>query len=256
MNKQWLLIKAAIGYYTRIPVGKLELKEEDFAKSSRYFTLIGYIQGLLVYLVWLIINPYFNPLIQAMLLVTVGILLTGALHEDGFADACDGFGGGYESSQILTIMKDSRLGTFGTIGLILILLAKILLLAALIPNHGLATLLISIYVLSRLFALPLTWWLPYARPGKSPTHNMVSQMQSLPHIIMPWIIVLPLFIINHWWFMLVALLTLSAMSLTAIAYLQKKIKGYTGDCIGALQQINEVILLLIYSLIDQKSGGI
>ena len=116
----------AVMFFTRIPV-QLATPYSEFAlnKSRKYFPFIGVIIGsiaaICIYLLQL-----FLPLSLAVILSTViTILATGAFHEDGFADTCDGFGGGWDKIQVLTIMKDSRIGSYGTVGLIMMLGLKL-----------------------------------------------------------------------------------------------------------------------------------
>src|SRR5882724_4395211 len=116
-------------FLTRIRVpATIDHRPEYLQKSPRYFPLIGWIVGGISILVFLAFNKFFSENIALLASMIAGILTTGAFHEDGFADTCDGFGGGWTKEKILLIMKDSRLGTYGVIGLISILASKYLLL--------------------------------------------------------------------------------------------------------------------------------
>lgn len=123
--KEFKIFLTAIMFYTRIPVGNIKGWSNDMLnKSTRYFPLIGYIVGGIGALVFWGASQLF-PIHIAVILSIVGtIFLTGAFHEDGFADFCDGFGGGIGTEKILDIMKDSRLGTYGSIGLLSMLALK------------------------------------------------------------------------------------------------------------------------------------
>ena len=118
------LFLAAVMFYTRIPVSQnVGYSEVSLQKSIRYFPLIGWIVGGLSALLFLGLSLLPLPTTVVVLLSMVAsIWVTGAFHEDGFADVCDGFGGGWTKEKILAIMKDSRLGTYGAIGLFLLLL--------------------------------------------------------------------------------------------------------------------------------------
>ena len=116
-------------FLTRIRVPKnIDHSPEYLQQAPRYFPVVGWIVGALSALVFLIFSRYISTDIGILAAMITGILVTGAFHEDGFADVCDGFGGGWTREKILLIMKDSRIGAYGAIGLIAILGSKFLLL--------------------------------------------------------------------------------------------------------------------------------
>ena len=127
LKQELNLFYLALSFFTRIPVPKtLDYSDELLNRASRYFSLVGAVLAVLLTLVYLVATQFFSPAVAVLLVMLASLLLTGAFHEDGFADVCDGFGGGWTKERILTIMKDSRLGTFGVIGLISILGLKYL----------------------------------------------------------------------------------------------------------------------------------
>ena len=116
-------------FLTRIPVGKnLPYSTANLQSSARYFSWVGLLVGLVGALILIIVNFYFSSALSIAISMLATIILTGAFHEDGLADCFDAFGGGWSNSTILTIMKDSRLGTYGVVGLITSLSIKYLLL--------------------------------------------------------------------------------------------------------------------------------
>lgn len=115
----------AVMFYTRLPVPFLfEHHPEYLSRGTTWLTFIGWIVGGVSALIFLAAQMLFPATVAILFSMVATILLTGAFHEDGFADMCDGFGGGYGKEQILNIMKDSRLGTYGGAGLIMMLLMK------------------------------------------------------------------------------------------------------------------------------------
>src|SRR5882724_3479373 len=129
MKKEWKIFLTAIMYFTRIRVPRIvDHSPEYLQKAPRYFPLVGIIVGAICSLLFLVFARYVSTDSGILASMIAGLLVTGAFHEDGFADACDGFGGGWTKEKILGIMKDSRIGAFGAIGLIAILGSKFLLL--------------------------------------------------------------------------------------------------------------------------------
>src|SRR6187402_838017 len=125
MKKQLHIFFTALMFYTRIPCPKnIDHNPDYLNKASRYFPLIGWIVGGISFFVYYLSSVLFSNEIAVILSIIAGILLTGAFHEDGFADVCDGFGGGWTKQKILTIMKDSAIGAYGAIGLVLLFLLK------------------------------------------------------------------------------------------------------------------------------------
>ncbi len=122
-------------FYTRIPCPKnIDHNPDYLNKASRYFPLIGWIVGGISFLVYYLSAVLFTNEIAVILALIAGILTTGAFHEDGFADVCDGFGGGWTKEKILMIMKDSAIGAYGAIGVVLLFLLKFQSLIQLINN--------------------------------------------------------------------------------------------------------------------------
>src|SRR6186713_2527843 len=129
MKKELRIFFTALMFYTRIPCPKnIDHNPDYLNKASRYFPLIGWIVGGICFGVYYLSSFVFSVEIALILSIIAGILTTGAFHEDGFADVCDAFGGGWTKEKILLIMKDSRLGSYGVIGMMAILFCKFLLL--------------------------------------------------------------------------------------------------------------------------------
>ena len=123
LGYQLRLVLTAIQYFTRLPVPRwVGYSDRQLNDASRYFPLVGILVGLFTGAVFLLAMRVFPQPIAVLLSMLAGVLLTGGFHEDGLADVCDGFGGGRDRPQILAIMKDSRVGSYGVLGLSLALL--------------------------------------------------------------------------------------------------------------------------------------
>jgi adenosylcobinamide-GDP ribazoletransferase len=188
MNIQQLIFRFfnAVAFYTRIPCPNwVEYHEQHLNRASAFFPLMGYlVAGFSVLIFWLC-QMLFSVEISVLMSLGASILFTGAFHEDGFADLCDGFGGGLTQGDILKIMKDSRLGTYGVIGLIVLLAVKwqvLIDLASLDISYLFIALVVS-HSLSRAFSISLIMVLPYvqaealskAQPIAIRSDNMVNR---------------------------------------------------------------------------------
>jgi len=191
---------------------------------------------------------WFLPQNVAVVLATAaGIWLTGAFHEDGFADVCDGFGGGMTTERVLEIMKDSRVGAYGAIGICLLLLFKINLLSAI--EHGLVwPVLLITHPLSRLASCSLIWQLNYARlEGKA--KPLAQHMSHFEFLIAAISVLLPVTLIVYFLHLpilsiVAGLIALCFASFWLARLFVRRIDGYTGDCLGAVQQLAEVAFYL------------
>src|SRR5688572_25313631 len=121
----WRNSLLALGFFTRIPVPNLvDFQEADLNHAVKYFPLVGCIVGLIGVVAFYLAMQVFTHPIAVLISMAATIFATGAFHEDGLADSADGLGGGWERAQVLAIMQDSRLGTYGAIALFMVLMAK------------------------------------------------------------------------------------------------------------------------------------
>ncbi len=163
MKRQFSLFLVAVQFLTRLPVPPVQGFEPSWlSRSARYFPLVGALVGLIGAGVWWLSSLCFPPSLAVGLSMSASLLLTGALHEDGFADACDGFGGGASRESVLAIMKDSRVGAYGAIGVAMMLGLKWVTLASL-PRAAFPILFIGAHMMSRWCATGLIWRLAYVR---------------------------------------------------------------------------------------------
>jgi len=263
MKEQVKIFFTALMFYTRIPCPKWVDHSPDYInKATRYLPLMGYIVGAVAAAVFVGSSILFGTFVSInpvglILSMAATAMLTGAFHEDGFADVCDGFGGGWSKEQILTIMKDSRLGTFGTIGLVLLLATKVALLAPILAPRAypevyfwgylfiVLLLMVSGHSLSRLIAATMMYTHSYVRDDEASKAKPVAKnvrlinlLIALPFGLLP-VVLLVVATRNPW-----LLLTLPACYLAKAwlaRFFKRWIGGYTGDCLGATQQVTEVV---------------
>ncbi len=244
MRNQLHIFLNAVMFYTRIPVPKnLPYSDEILNRSTRFFPIIGWIVGGIGAVVFYGLQ-FVLPIELAILLsMLITVFVTGAFHEDGFADFCDGFGGGSTRERILSIMKDSRLGTYGSIGLIGILATKYLSLHAM-PVLSIPLMLITGHTLSRLMPVLVIYTSEYSRDDATSKTKPIGKRGKDFDFLMAWVFgIAPLFFIPLEY----SIATFPVLLLTTYIfrrYITRKLGGYTGDCLGALQQIAEVEIYL------------
>ena len=235
-------------YFTRVPVpATVNFNQHSQQQSLKYFPLIGWMVGALCALVLILSASVWPTSISILLAITAGILITGALHEDGLADCCDGFGGGWKSDQVLEIMKDSNVGAYAVIGLVLILGFKFLLITEIAAiDLGLAALALSIaHSGSRMLTLLIVFKLKYVQSSaQSKALPMVEKPFSFEHLIIAMLFVLiPILLIGDW-AIFEALVMGFIATICAGLYFHRRIQGYSGDCLGANQQLTEIVIYM------------
>ena len=234
----------ALTFYSRIPGPNwVDYSGEQLNRASGYFPFIGYLVALWCYGVYALSAQVLPHDLSVLISMVAGILFTGAFHEDGFADLCDGFGGGYTQADILRIMKDSRLGTYGVCGLLIILLLKWRALSDLPASMLLASLIIA-HSLSRAWAISLVMVLPYVQEDALSKAKPIAKSWHAQDMALAWIFAgLPLYFLPLW--VSTGLLILGAcVFLTTWRWYQHRLQGYTGDALGASQQVHEVLIYL------------
>lgn len=244
MRKEVHIFLTAIMFFTRIPCPRWVDHHSDYlSKSSKYFSLVGIIVGGIGAAVFYGASFILPEEIAILLSIVATVYITGAFHEDGFADVCDGLGGGWTKEKILIIMKDSRLGTYGAVGLGLLLSVKFLALSD-IPSTSIPITLICGHSLSRFIATTLIYTHPYVRDDETSKVKPAAKQISLSMLILNGFFgIIPLLFFETYWIFL----AIVPMYLSKI-YLGRKftkwLGGHTGDCAGATQQLSEVIFYL------------
>ncbi|UTW13688.1 adenosylcobinamide-GDP ribazoletransferase [Marinobacterium rhizophilum] len=246
LTRQLQLFFNALTFFTRIPAPAwVEFGDEQLNHASRYFPLVGLLVGLVAAGLYGFFTLLFPALIAVLLSTGCTLLLTGGFHEDGLADVCDGFGGGWTPEQTLHIMKDSRLGTYGALGLILVLGLKFASLAAV--GDVLIALVVG-HVLSRFVAVSLIHTDAYVQLDQlSKVRPLANRMSRNELLIAAAPALLSLFLLPGY-SALVLIMALALLRLYLCRLFRRRLGGYTGDCLGAVQQLSEVTIYLVLCL--------
>jgi adenosylcobinamide-GDP ribazoletransferase len=244
--------RAALAFLTAIPARALGRRKEEspnFSRGARVFPLVGAVVGFIGGVVVVVCAMLGLPaLVTAALAITVVVLATGAFHEDGLADTADGFGGGGTTVRKLEIMDDSRIGTFGTVALILSLLLRVAALAAIVPDgggHAMAA-LIAAEAASRGAMVRLWHELPAARPGGMGERTGPPDQEAMLIALIGAAIIVALAIVPTFGFW-AAIVALVVVILTAFGFARltaHQIGGQTGDTLGACQQVTVAAFLI------------
>lgn len=244
MKNQLHIFLNAVMFYTRIPVPKnLPYSDEILNRSTRYFPFIGWIIGGVGAAVFYGLQFIFPAGLAILLSMLATILATGAFHEDGFADFCDGFGGGYTRERILTIMKDSRIGTYGSIGLVGMLATKFMSLQA-IEVSSIPVVLLAGHAVSRLMPILVIYTSEYSRADATSKTKPIGQKGKGFDFTLALLFGLAFLVFIPFAYSLVVLPVLLLTTAVFRSYITRHLGGYTGDCLGALQQISEVVFYL------------
>lgn len=240
---QLRLIHYALLFYTRLPVPKLA--EFDAAMqdhASRYFPLVGWLVGGLCAMGFVAFSQIFTHSVAVLLSMVLGVLLTGGFHEDGLADSCDGLGGGWSSEKILEIMKDSRVGVYGLLGLISVFALKFACLVELNQNF-VPIALVAGHVISRWVTTPIMWKMHYVRSDATTKAKPMSSGFSQQDFFYASLISLPIVFVLPFAYWLSVLFIAPPVGYF-IVKLKRWLGGYTGDTLGAVQQLSEVSFYL------------
>ena len=242
---EWLDdLRTAVAFLTRLPMPHPQgATPENFIRAQRMLPLVGAGIGAAIGLFYLGIRAVGVPnFVAAALALGAGAMLTGALHEDGLADVADGFGGGRDRTAKLEIMRDSRLGTYGALILMVSFVAKLSALAAL-PEAAVVQCLVAAHALARGVLPAMSMSLPYARKdglaagGGRPDSATAATAAALALLIallsLPWINAL-------------AASLLAVAAAIGMGWLaQRQIGGQTGDVLGGAEQVGETAILVL-----------
>lgn len=242
----------AIRFFTRLPVPAwVGHSAEALNRSARWFPAVGLVIGGIGALVYLAALQLWPQPVAVLLSMAATLYATGAFHEDGLADTVDGLGGGWDKARILEIMKDSRVGSYGVVATLLALLGKFTLLAAL-DSTLVPWALLAGHALSRFCAVTLLAGMDYVREDLQSKAKPLATRLSIGQLLFSWLFVLTA---------LAGLPIAKAVAGCALAalgtvWLAAKFKrwlgGYTGDCLGATQQVAEIAFYL--GLLAQLPG--
>ncbi len=252
----------AVQFFTRIPVTGALADWVGFSPamlraSAGHFPGVGVLVGAVaagVYgaLAVLLPDTTFTPLVAAVLSTVVTVLLTGGFHEDGLADVADGLGGSYDKARALEIMKDSRVGAFGAMALVLALAAKVALIALLgSVDADLLTLcsaLFAAHVVSRTLPLLLIAWLPHVGDSAASKSKPLADQISSGSLLTAFLWCFTVLALVLWAQAAIDLIVGCSLSFIALLWMhrlfKRRLQGFTGDCLGATQQVCEIAFYL------------
>ncbi len=232
-------------FLTILPGEKREgdIEPRLLGQSMAFYPLIGLGLGLLTWTGYFLFGLFLPRNLADALLIALLIILTGALHLDGLADTCDGLALGKTVEERLAIMRDHHLGTFGVIALIFVLGIKFLSLNAL-PDWAVMKTLLLALVLSRWSIVQVTYRSPYARPDGGLGRAFKDHLRKKDLGIATSLSFLLSFLLFQFWGMLIWL-AIGIFTLLLQKFFEKKLKGFTGDTLGATNELNEVIVFLM-----------
>jgi adenosylcobinamide-GDP ribazoletransferase len=239
----------ALQFLTRLPApGRFARVDEDLGRAAAFFPFVGIIVGSSAAAVFLLTSRVLPVTAAVFLAIVFTVWLTNGLHEDGLADTFDGLGGGWSKDRALAIMRDSRVGTYGALSLIFLILGKVIFLSSLEPQQTWRWLIVA-QAASRWTTLPLCVWLPYARDeGQG---RLVAKRVGLFGLIAG----------SGFLTVVLALLSLKAAAIVLLVtmlisflsgwYYRRRLGGITGDCLGATNQLTEVALYIACLLLTK-----
>lgn len=246
-RRELRLFLTAVQFFTRVPVPAwVGHSAAQLDGSSRYFPAVGLCVGLYAAATYAVAAALWNAPVAALLATAVTALVTGGFHEDGLADTVDGLGGAMSRERALEIMKDSRIGTFGVLALLLVLGLKVAALAT-APLVAAVAALPAAHSSSRWLAASLIWRSRYVRLDDSSRAKPVTSSLTTRGFAYSALWMLPALCACAWLAplaTLVAMLSAGAMRLWLRRWFERRLGGYTGDALGATQQLTELAFYL------------
>ena len=244
----------ALQFLTIFPLRKHTKDEKRLGESMAYFPVVGLLLGGILVLVNRGFSVILAPLVADVLTIVALIILTGALHIDGFIDTIDGFGGGRTKEEILRIMKDSRVGAFGMVGIVSLIMLKLVLLHEM-PLEIKKGALFLMPVMGRWAMVVASSISTYARQGAGTGKALVDYCRRKELAIAS---LFTLIIVGGFLRMVGVELIffILALSLLLTRFISKRVGGITGDTLGAINEIMEVGSLFILFLLFNLARGI
>jgi adenosylcobinamide-GDP ribazoletransferase len=239
----------ALSFLTILPVGQIRLSEEkDLARSMAFFPLVGLVIGLLLALGYYLFSFLFPKSLVLWLTIGLLALLTRGLHLDGFADTIDGLGSGGPKENILEVMRDSRIGAFGVISLILLIGGKYLALDQ-ISNSSVPYSLILMTVMGRQSMVLVCCRSSYARPNgglAKPFTENLGYRETAWSLLSAFGVTLLFMGVKG----IVLFFGIGLFSLGYRFFFMKKLGGVTGDILGAANELTELLCLILLVILE------
>lgn len=235
----------ALQFMTRLPTpDNVEHSDESFARSARFYPAVGLVIGAIAGLAYYLLGMVLPDNVAAFLCIVVAVAVTGALHEDGLADAFDGLFGGRDRDHILTIMRDHQVGIYGMLAVFFALALKWSVLYEW-PNWSVVWLVMLAHVVSRHMIVEVIGRYDYAREqsAKFSRPEIGDEDLTFARLWTGAVVVAGLLLLGIG-ATLIGLIAAIVASVLFARFFSRKIGGYTGDCLGATQQVAEVAFLL------------
>ncbi len=234
----------ALLFYSRVPIPfKVECTSEILSRALKYLPLVGLIVGAIGFAAFWVASLFLTHQVAVLVAIIAMVLSTGAFHEDGFADFCDGFGGGYGKEAILRIMKDSHIGCYGVIGLVLVFMLRYSLLSSFGVEDMAAVLVIS-QGASRFAPVVMVRVSRYARTESSKSSQSALGI-GVSGVVFAAVVALSPLAIFGWCFGVVYILAMGLLVVLSRLYIHRQIEGFTGDVLGALQIATEILFYVV-----------
>ena len=247
-------LSAAFTLLTRLPARCFAAHDaSDLPSSVTYFPAVGLAVAVIGGAAYATAALLWPVVIAVLLSVMVTVFVTGAIHEDGLADALDGFYGGWSRDQVLAIMKDSRVGSYGLVGFVLVLATKVATLATIAHQSTTAVAvvraLVAAHVLARWSSLPLMWKYPYVRPANTGERASAGGpfVDATParRVLAGSVLTLAIVVIALGARVAAAGAAAALLTVVAGQYCSRRIGGITGDALGATNQLVELAVYLV-----------
>jgi adenosylcobinamide-GDP ribazoletransferase len=243
MKRQWRLFLVALQFLTKLPViVEGDLPPDTLAESARFFPIVGGLVGAGAIGIDFVVGSRAGRSVSVVLMLIYLVIVTGALHEDGLADAADGFGGGWTKERVLAIMRDSNIGSFGALALGFSLLARFVLLTSQ-PTTSFHGVVLAGQVLNRWSTLPLAYWLPPARNDDGQGARM-ARKTSTTSLASGTVFMMSIVSIACGFTGVLMIAVATSVAALTGAYYRRRIGGITGDCLGATCQVTECAVYL------------
>lgn len=227
----------AFQFLTRLPIPQVEFAPDGLARSVKFFPLVGLVVGYGAALLQKLLAPHLGRPLCAVAVLLYLVLITGGLHEDGLADVADSLGG-WNVEQRLTILRDSRIGSYGAAAIIFSLASRAVLLAEL-PLANFTAYVVSAHVLCRWSTLPLSYYLPPAREHEGQGARVARLTSTVSLVAGSLFTLATVVVLLREAAIAPVLLALTVALLSSLFYL-RKLGGVTGDCFGATYQLTEI----------------
>ncbi|MDY6935809.1 MAG: adenosylcobinamide-GDP ribazoletransferase [Spirochaetota bacterium] len=235
-------ILVALGFLTLIPIPQREkIEMGSFARSMAYYPLVGLLIGFILFSVYFLLRDYFSPLLIMVLVTGIWARGTGSLHLEGFVDAVDGFSAGPDRERILSVMKDPNCGSKGVVALVFLIFFKIAILMD-IPDDLIFHSLLIAPAISRWSMVSASFFCDYARNKGGLGKPFVENVGIREFIISCSIVLIAGLVLLQTQFIAVMIAPI-CFTIAAILYLKKRLGGITGDVLGALNELMEVVSL-------------